>query len=140
MRCVNCNSEVVDGMQFCPHCGSPMISQQRPQSGQYYQPQSGQYQQPMQGQYQQPYASGNSYLCSKPKNNMVWAILSTVLCCIPFGIYSIILASKVNGLYESGNYDEAQRMANEAKKWAIIAVVVGFIANVITLFAYLAEL
>ena len=53
MRCVNCNSEVADGMQFCPYCGSPMVSQQ-PQQGQYQQPQQGQYQQPQQGLYQQP--------------------------------------------------------------------------------------
>ena len=49
MRCINCNSEVADGMQFCPYCGSPMASQQQPQQGQYQQPQ-----QPQQGQYQQP--------------------------------------------------------------------------------------
>ena len=65
MRCFKCNSEVAEGMQFCPYCGSPMISQQqpqqpqqaqyqRPQQGQYQQPQQGQYQQPQQGQYQQP--------------------------------------------------------------------------------------
>ena len=58
MRCIKCNSEVAEGMQFCPYCGSPMISQQgqyqQPQQGQYQQPQQGQYQQPQQGQYQQP--------------------------------------------------------------------------------------
>ena len=53
MKCNNCNSEVADGMQFCPYCGSPMVSQQ-PQQGQYQQPQQGQYQQPQQDQYQQP--------------------------------------------------------------------------------------
>ena len=57
MKCINCNSEVADGMQFCPYCGSPMITQQQPQQGQYqpqqgqYQPQQGQFQ-PQQGQYQ----------------------------------------------------------------------------------------
>ena len=57
MRCFKCNSEVAEGMQFCPYCGSPMISQQQPQQpqqGQYQQPQQGQYQQLQQGQYQQP--------------------------------------------------------------------------------------
>ena len=57
MKCINCNSDVADGMQFCPYCGSPMVSQQQPQQpqqGQYQQPQQGQYQQPQQGQYQQP--------------------------------------------------------------------------------------
>ena len=40
MKCVHCNSEVADGMQFCPYCGSPMVSQQ-PQQDQYQQPQTG---------------------------------------------------------------------------------------------------
>ena len=53
MKCFNCNSEVSDGMQFCPYCGSPMVFQEQPQQPQ--QPQQGQYQQPNQGQYQQPY-------------------------------------------------------------------------------------
>ena len=57
MKCINCNSEVADGTNFCPYCGSPMISQQQTQQSQYqpqqgqYQPQQGQYQ-PQQGQYQ----------------------------------------------------------------------------------------
>ena len=54
MKCIHCNSEVADGMKFCPYCGSPMNFQQQPQQGQYQQPQQGQYQQPQQGQYQQP--------------------------------------------------------------------------------------
>ena len=62
MRCVNCNSEVADGMRFCPNCGNPMISRQQPMQGQCqqpqqsqcHQPQYGHYQQPLQGQCQQP--------------------------------------------------------------------------------------
>ena len=54
MKCIKCNSEVADGTKFCPYCGSPMVSQQQPQQGQYQQPYQGQYQQPQQGQYQQP--------------------------------------------------------------------------------------
>jgi len=74
----------------------------------------------------------------KPDNNMTWAVLSTLFCCIPFGIYSIIQASKVNGLYNSGNYAEAQRMADEAKKWAGVSAVLGLIACVIGFLAGLA--
>ena len=52
----------------------------------------------------------------KPDNNMVMAILCTVCCCLPFGIYAIIKASKVNGFYMAGMYNEAVNAANEAKK------------------------
>lgn len=53
MRCIRCNSEVADGMRFCPNCGNLMTFHQQPYYGQYQQPQFGQYQQPRFGQYQQ---------------------------------------------------------------------------------------
>lgn len=68
---------------------------------------------------------------SKPDNNMVLAVVCTLCCCLPFGIYAVIQSSKVNGLYDSGCYDEAQRMADEAKKWALIGVAIGVITNIL---------
>lgn len=35
---------------------------------------------------------------NKADNNMIWAILCTLFCCLPFGIVSIINAAKVDGL------------------------------------------
>ncbi len=32
----------------------------------------------------------------KPDNFLVWAILSTVLCCLPLGIVAIVYANKVD--------------------------------------------
>lgn len=75
--------------------------------------------------------NGSQYKPMKPDNNMIWAILSTVLCCLPFGIYAIIQASKVNGLYNSGNYAEAQAMADSAKKWAGVGAIIGLVGSVI---------
>jgi len=54
---------------------------------------------------------------TKPDNFMVWAVLCTVFCCLPFGIVSIIQASKVNNLWSSGDYDGAMDAANKAKTW-----------------------
>lgn len=73
------------------------------------------------------FSGQNQYKPIKPDNNMAWAVLSTVLCCMPIGIYSVIQASKVNGLYNSGFYDEAQHMADEAKKWAGIGAIAGLV-------------
>ena len=53
MRCFNCNSDVAEGIKFCPNCGSPMASQQQPQQDQYQQPQQGQYQHSQEGLPQQ---------------------------------------------------------------------------------------
>jgi hypothetical protein len=56
----------------------------------------------------------------KPDNYLVWAILSTIFCCIPTGIASIIYASKVNEAYARGEYQEAQNASKNAKLWALI--------------------
>ena len=54
----------------------------------------------------------------RPDNNMLWAILSTLFCCLPLGIVSIINASKVDGLYRNGEYQAAQEASESAKKYA----------------------
>jgi hypothetical protein len=67
----------------------------------------------------------------EPDNYLVWAILSTVLCCLPLGIVSIVYSTKVSGLWAQGRYGEAQAASSNAKKWAIISAVVGVVAYVI---------
>jgi hypothetical protein len=67
----------------------------------------------------------------EPENYLVWAILCTVLCCLPFGIVSIVHSNKVSGLWAQGRYAEAYEASNSAKKWAIIGAVVGASAAVI---------
>ena len=54
-----------------------------------------------------------------PQNNLVWAILSTLFCCLPLGVASIIFAAKVNGQWASGDYAGAQESARKAKQFAI---------------------
>ncbi|MQA10926.1 MAG: CD225/dispanin family protein [Pseudonocardiaceae bacterium] len=54
-----------------------------------------------------------------PDSNLVWGILTTVLCCLPLGIVSIVKANQVNTLWFTGQYDQAHRAADEAKKWAM---------------------
>ncbi len=67
----------------------------------------------------------------EPDNYLVWAILVTVFCCLPFGIVSLVYSTKVSGLWAQGRYPEAQTAADNAKKWAIIGAVVGVAAAVI---------
>ena len=69
----------------------------------------------------------------EPDNYLVWAILCTVLCCLPFGIVSIVYSTKVSGLWSQGRYAEAQAAANNAKKWAIIGAIVGAVIYVIAI-------
>lgn len=75
---------------------------------------------------------------SKPDNNMLWAILSTLFCCLPLGIVAIINAAKVDGLYRSGDYSGAQEAADNAKKYAQYGLVIGIIWIVIYFFILMA--
>lgn len=65
------------------------------------------------------------------KNNMVLAIVSTVLCCLPLGIVSIVKASQVKAIAESGDITRAQSVANDAKKWALWSIALGMLAQIL---------
>ncbi|MXV37405.1 hypothetical protein GO491_01745 [Flavobacteriaceae bacterium Ap0902] len=60
-----------------------------------------------------------------PNNNMVWAILSTLFCCLPTGIYAIIKATEVNSKWNAGDYVGAAASADQAKKWSIYGAIAG---------------
>ncbi|MDO9455099.1 CD225/dispanin family protein [Nocardioides sp.] len=62
-----------------------------------------------------------------PSNNLVWAILSTLLCCLPLGVVSIVFAAQVNGKWQSGDQAGAHDAANKAKNFAIASAVVGLV-------------
>ena len=66
-----------------------------------------------------------------PDNYLVWAILSTICCCLPFGIVSIVYSVKVNDLFRQGLVNEAQQAADNAKKWAIISAVSSVVISLI---------
>lgn len=74
------------------------------------------------------YASNQGNMPPKPDNNMVWAILSLVLCCLPLGIVSVIKAGEVDSKYSRGDYEGARRSAESAKSWAIWGAVLSAIA------------
>lgn len=76
---------------------------------------------------------------SKPDSNLVWGIVTTLLCCLPLGIYSIICASRVDGLYNSGDYEGAQKAADEAKRWATYSAIAGLIIYAIAVLSELAQ-
>lgn len=67
----------------------------------------------------------------KPDNNLVWAILSTLFCCLPLGIVAIINATKVDGLYNSGDYAGAQEAADKAKKFSMYGLICGIVVSAI---------
>ena len=65
-----------------------------------------------------------------PPNYLVWAILTTVLCCPPLGIPSIVFSTRVNSKWAAGDVLGAQAASEKTKKFAIWAVVAGVIVNI----------
>lgn len=69
------------------------------------------------GGFGQPGYGGRPYE-PPPDNYLVWAILVTILCCVPFGIVSIVKSAEVNSKWHAGDRYGAQQSAEAAKKWA----------------------
>lgn len=61
-------------------------------------------------------------LPAKPNNYLALAIITTVMCCMPLGIVSIVKSTKVDGLYQAGNYQEAEETSKSAKNWALVGI------------------
>lgn len=81
-----------------------------------------------QPQYGQPYGQAPG---SPPPNYLVPAILTTVFCCLPLGIASIVFAAQVNGKYSSGDLAGAQESSRKAKQFATWSAVVGVVVLVL---------
>ncbi len=63
--------------------------------------------------------TSNTPAGSPPDNNLVWAIICTVLCCLPLGIVAIIKSTKVKELWLQGDHAGAEKAAADAKKYSI---------------------
>ena len=67
----------------------------------------------------------NGKYASMPETYLVWSVLVTLFCCLPFGIVGIVRSSKVSTLWNTGRYEEAERASKKAKDWCIWGFVVG---------------
>jgi hypothetical protein len=63
-------------------------------------------------------------------NYLVYAILTTVFCCLPTGIPAIIYASQVNTKLQLGDVAGAQASSNNAKMWCWISLGLGLLTFV----------
>lgn len=75
----------------------------------------------------------NSQRPPMPDSYLVWGILVTICCCLPFGIVSIVNATKVSSAYAAGDYVGAEKASKDAKKFAIWGVAGGAIFIVLYL-------
>lgn len=77
-----------------------------------------------QGGYGQPAGS-------PPPNYLVFAILTTLFCCLPLGIVSIVYSAQVNSKWSGGDYQGAKESSDNAKKWAIWSAIAGVVVAVL---------
>jgi hypothetical protein len=87
--------------------------------------------------YGPPGAGGYGAPQEPPNNHLVAAILTTLFCCLPFGIVSIVKSSQVNSKWQVGDYQGALQASEEAKTWWKRALIFGIIAEVIGIGAYI---
>ena len=123
--CYKCGNEVAADSRFCYKCGATLNGAQDTTAGQ-----------------QTSYAASQNVQVTHvapqdrppmPPSNLVWAILTTLFCCLPFGIVSIVYASQVNGFYVGGFYEEAQHSSKRAGQWAMWAAITGCLILIIYL-------
>ena len=75
---------------------------------------------------------------NKPDSLLAWSIVSTLFCCLPFGIAAILQSARVDGLWASGDYAGAHAAARKARywmKWAA-AVSIGLVTGYVVIVLY----
>lgn len=75
-------------------------------------------------------------MANKPDNYLIWSILTTVLCCLPFGIAAIVYSTKVDSQWNLGNVEGAKEAAKQAKTFAWISFGAGIAFYMIYVFAF----
>lgn len=68
-----------------------------------------------------------------PPTYLVWAVVMTVLCCLPAGIVAIIFACQVSSKFYAGDYAGALLASERAQIWIIVSFVLGVMANTLYL-------
>jgi hypothetical protein len=63
-------------------------------------------------------------------NYLIPAIASTLLCCLPTGIASIVFATQVNAKIAAGDIAGAEAASKKAKMWMFISIGLGILVYV----------
>ena len=87
---------------------------------------------PNYGQQNQGYYQQNNFngMPQKPVNwvpYLILSIISTLCCCLPFGVVGIVFSAKINSAMMAGNFEEAQNNAKMARIWIIVSFAIGLL-------------
>ncbi|WP_242865858.1 CD225/dispanin family protein [[Ruminococcus] torques] len=83
-------------------------------------------------EYGQGYGQQNNFngMPQKPVNwvpYLILSIISTLCCCLPFGVVGIVFSAKINSAMMAGNLEEAQNNAKMARIWIIVSFAIGIL-------------
>ncbi len=107
MFCPQCGASNADTAAVCVQCGRNLQAAATPAATPL----------PVTGVVIPPGATVENYL--------VFAILATVLCCLPAGIPAIVYAAQVNSKLQMGDLAGARAASSNAKMWCWIAFALG---------------
>jgi hypothetical protein len=96
MFCRNCGAQNDDRATQCSRCGAALSS-----------------------------AAATGMPAQDIPNYLVWAILATVFCCLPFGIVGIVYAAQVNSKLAGGDVNGALAASKNAKTWTLVSFFCG---------------
>jgi hypothetical protein len=105
MYCKNCGAENDDNAYQCTECGTNLQN----------------------GSNQTTNTTNQTYV----PNYLAFSIITTLLCCLPFGIAAIIYSSKVNEKLAAGDVDGAEEASKKAKAWCWWAVIGGVVGAIL---------
>lgn len=133
MNCPNCGTANPETASLCVHCGRPLNTPPPPPEPQssYTPPPPPAQHTPTQNSYAPPPHQAVPVGGAPPPNHLLLSIFTTLCCCLPLGIVAIIFAAQVNSKFAAGDYAGAQAASANAKKWAMIALAVGILAQVL---------
>jgi Interferon-induced transmembrane protein/zinc-ribbon domain len=114
--CPNCGAQNSEDATFCANCGNDLRSIETPRED---------VPPPPPNETQASYAPQSSQ--ADVPNYLVQAILTTIFCCLPLGIVSIVYAAQVNGKLEAGDRVGALQSSRSARMWAWISFGVGLV-------------
>lgn len=95
--------------------------------GQGYGQQNQNYNQQNQGYYQQNNFNGMPQKSVNWVPYLILSIISTLCCCLPFGVVGIVFSAKINSAMLAGNLEEAQNNAKMARIWIIVSFAIGLL-------------
>ena len=104
MTCGKCGAAIADDVNVCPQCGTSVA---RP-----------------------TVVEGKA---AAVPNHLVGAIISTLCCCLPFGIPAIIFAAQVNSKVAAGDYEGVRKSSKNALTWMLVSIGVGVFVQFIVL-------